>query len=290
MNRSFCKTASQMLQTHSCAAIPSALNSVAAHLPVWASEAVVRRAAQASASVRMAPDLVSLSSVIHPLSPDAKPSDIAGLYGASFEISPVTAHLLPQALLNLSDESVLLLDNACLALWQGGASPSETYIREYEKWAYPLVDGHERIHALIPDYVSGAESDNMGLIVAAYASCSTATQKLFAIWHPHESDEQLEDILYLGFTHIAIGASPLYPSQQTTQWHQRVARALCIVEEAREASKLERHVHIMAPKPEHSLMLQNQKNQCAVSIPSKYQHLIWGHRHSGDTSLEIDDH
>lgn len=262
---------------------------VAAHLPMWANQTTAARASRSLKSAPKASPEDRLATRIQPLPPDSTGDEIATLYGMSFEVSPISAHLVPLALANLSEDSVLLLDNACLPLWDGGTLPSEAFLAAYAQWAYPLVDGHDRIHALIPDLIGGAESDNLSLIVEAYATCRLATQKLLPIWHPHESDEHLEEVLSLGFQHVAIGASPLYRQHGTPQWNARIRRALAIVQDARAATSRDIKAHVMTPRPDVAPLLPAGHPVADLVIPSSFKHLIWGHRHAGDGPIGTDD-
>lgn len=261
----------------------------AAHLPLWVNRTTARRAERALPSSRRQGATTRVAARIQPLPPESTPEQISEMYGMSFEVSPISAHLVPHAIANLSDESVLLLDNACLPLWDGGTSPSASFLDAYARWAYPLVDGHDRIHALIPDFIGGAEADNLSLIVEAYSVCRSATQKLFPIWHPHESDDHLDEIMSLGFDHIAIGASPLYRGQGTPQWYARVNRALAIVRDVCLSTNRDIKVHVMTPRGSEMPLLPGCEHHFELAIPSAFKHLIWGHRHAGDGPLGTDD-
>lgn len=229
---------------------------------------------------RTARGMTRSASTIIPIPPDATVEEVSGLEGDSFLCHPASAHLLPAALAAVGEGGVLILDNGGYGLWKSDMYPDDAYIEGFWEWAQPYLTAYQSVHALIPDLVSGSEADNMSLIVDAYIRQSSSVTRCIPVWHPHESDEQLEEIAFMGFDVVAFGASPIYSSPLKSGWNERLARALSIIRGASERAGRHIALHILGT-PDASLNSPLGSPAHKLKIEEGCSRHLWNYAHIG---------
>lgn len=112
----------------------------------------------------------------------------------------------------------VLLDNGAFSAWKKGKDLSPEWWARYYDWAEPWL-ARPTTHAIIPDVITGDESDQDALIAQWPFG-----ERGWPVWHMHES---LDRLLRLAdsWPRVAIGSSGEYAVVGDDRWRRRMDEA-----------------------------------------------------------------
>lgn len=111
------------------------------------------------------------------------------------------------------------IDNGAFAAWKKG-EPTTDWAPFYE-WAFRCKRIPSCDFAIIPDVIDGTEAENDALV----ADCPLPAWFAAPVWHMHESLERL-DRLAARFPRVCLGSSGEFATIGTTEWWQRIGKAM----------------------------------------------------------------
>lgn len=192
-----------------------------------------------------------------PLRPHAHPNAVHGtpitprsqlekMRGASFCVSYYAPDQLNDCIGLLGPDSMLLLDNGAFSAWRKGCTMDDAYWQRYWDWATDILSHVDQAVAVIPDVIDGDAAENMAMINAALDRVQHAEHRLMPVWHLHESLDELQQIVELGFRWIAFGSSGQYSVVGTPAWDARIDAAFATIHQACDRfDELHPRVHMM---------------------------------------------
>lgn len=145
---------------------------------------------------------------------------------------------------------MLMLDNGAFTAWKkDGAEPfmDAEHTAGFETWALGVMERCPAAVAVVADTITGTTEQNRAL----YKASSLPRDRAMVVFHMHESDEYLEELLRAGFAYVAIGSSGEYAKVGTTDWHCRIASIMATVDKVERETGTRPHVHMMRAQAEH---------------------------------------
>ncbi len=145
---------------------------------------------------------------------------------------------------------MLMLDNGAFSAWQkGGEEPflRAEYLEAYETWALDILDRCPAAVAVVPDTITGSTEMNRQLAL----SSRLPAERSMVVFHMHESDEYLEELLRGPWAYVAIGSSGEYAKPGTADWHCRMAAIMAVIDRVEADTGRRPHVHMMRAQAQH---------------------------------------
>lgn len=170
------------------------------------------------------------------------------LRGESFCVSFATKRDTEVAKLRELVGTMLMLDNGAFSAWQkGGQEPflQQEYLDGYEGWALEQIGLCEAAVGVVADTITGSTETNRALWKASRLPLG----RRMVVFHMHESDEYLRELLASGESYLAFGSSGQYAKPATEAWHARMAEMMAIVDEA----ETRPHIHMMRAQAQHHM-------------------------------------
>lgn len=145
---------------------------------------------------------------------------------------------------------MLMLDNGAFTAWKkNGQEPFSQAgaIEGFESWALGILDRCPAAVAVVPDTITGTTEQNRAL----YKATRLPRDRAMVVFHMHESDEYLEELLRAGFAYVAIGSSGEFAKVGTADWHCRIAAIMAVIDKVERDTGVRPHVHMMRAQAEH---------------------------------------
>src|SRR5262249_43631159 len=108
------------------------------------------------------------------------------------------------------------------------------YVKDFARWAYPILERSPQAIAVIPDVIGGTEAQNREL-VQDWSQHGVDEHRSMPIWHLNES---LDYLKYLAerFNHIGFGSAGEFWQPGTPEWHRRIDQAFAALKELEDQS------------------------------------------------------
>jgi hypothetical protein len=190
------------------------------------------------------------------------------LVGESFCVSFWTKRDAEVARIRGLVGEMLMLDNGAYSAWQkGGDEPflSAAYLDDYEAWAGEQLELCPAAVAVVADTITGTTEQNRAL----WKASRLPKGRRMVVFHMHESDEYLRELLASGESHLAFGSSGQFAKVGTPEWHARIAGMMAVVDEA----ETRPHVHMMRAQAQHSLYAWDSSDSTNLAVNHcRYKH------------------
>jgi hypothetical protein len=139
-----------------------------------------------------------------------------------------------------------MLDNGAFSAWKaGGHEPfmQQEYLDGYERWAKHVMARCPQAVGVVADTITGTTEQNREL----YMSTALNRERAMVVFHMHEANEYLAELLGAGFGTVAIGSSGEYAKVGTPEWHARITEIMTIVDAAADRPR----IHMMRAQSQH---------------------------------------
>lgn len=168
------------------------------------------------------------------------------LEGESFCISYATKRDLEVERIIEIAGTMVMLDNGAFTAWKkGGDEPflRQEYLDGYHRWAKHVMARCPQAVGVVADTITGTTEQNREL----YRTTALDRERAMVVFHMHESDAYLRELLGAGFFSVAIGSSGEYAKVGTPEWHARITEIMTIVNSA----PTRPHIHMMRAQAQH---------------------------------------
>lgn len=145
---------------------------------------------------------------------------------------------------------MLMLDNGAFSAWQkGGEEPflQQAYLDGYHAWCADVMARCPQAVPVVADTITGSTEMNRQLAL----SSPLPAERSMVVFHMHESDEYLEELLRGPWGYVAIGSSGQYAKPGTADWHCRMAAIMAVIDRVEADTGSRPHVHMMRAQAQH---------------------------------------
>lgn len=151
---------------------------------------------------------------------------IARLPQRHFSLTQANGHHVFRIEQLMTKSSILVLDHNGFDAYRQGRELADAETSDYLTWADQITQRFPTALTTIPDVIGDDEQNNLSRICEALFLIPNAISRGLPVWHLGDSEEQLDELLELGFQNIGIGSHPAFPIQHQAQAHERIAFAL----------------------------------------------------------------
>ncbi len=160
---------------------------------------------------------------------------------------------------------MLMLDNGAFSAWQkGGEEPfrCQGHLEGFESWALGILERCPAAVAVVPDTITGDTAENRELAL----SSRLPAERAMVVFHMHESDEYLEELLRGPWAYVAIGSSGEYAKPGTADWHCRMAAIMAVIDRVEAETGRRPHVHMMRAQAQHKLYAWDSSDSTNLAV------------------------
>lgn len=160
---------------------------------------------------------------------------------------------------------MLMLDNGAYSAWQkGGEEPflRPEYLEAYETWALEVMERCPQAVGVVADTITGSTDMNRQLALSSRLPADRA----MVVFHMHESDEYLEELLRGPWAYVAIGSSGEYAKPGTADWHCRMAAIMAVIDRVEAETGRRPHVHMMRAQAQHKLYAWDSSDSTNLAV------------------------
>ena len=166
---------------------------------------------------------------------------------------------------------MLMLDNGAFSAWKaGGQEPFQnpSYVHEFEKWALDILEACPAAVAVVPDTITGTTEQNRELVKTS----NLPPSRSMIVFHMHESDEYLRELVTGPHRYVAIGSSGEFAQPGTPEWHARMREIMAIIDHATEG-RVRPHIHMMRAQAQHHRYAWDSSDSTNLAVNHcRYKH------------------